>query len=130
MNKHKTLAEFLADQTPDKLVQINKIRDLIVEVEPRLEENIKWNAPNYVYKGEDRITFNLMNKQNKVKLVIHMGASKKENKKGNPVLANDEKIVDWNSDIRGTITFEDISDIEAKTESLKKVIRSWIALSV
>ena len=130
MKKYKTLAEFLADQSPDKIEQINKIRDLIVEVEPELEENIKWNAPNYVYKGEDRITFNLMNKQNKVKLVIHMGASKKENKKGNPVLANDENIVDWNSDIRGTITFEDISDIEAKSESLKKVIRSWIALSV
>ena len=130
MNKYKTLAEFLADQTPDKLEQINKIRGLIVEVEPRLEENIKWNAPNYVHKGEDRITFNLMNKQNKVKLVSHMRATKKENKKGNPVLANDENIVDRNSDIRGTITFEDISDIEAKSESLKKVIRSWIALSV
>ncbi|NTV90402.1 MAG: DUF1801 domain-containing protein [Clostridiales bacterium] len=118
MDKYRTIDEFLSDQSSDKLEQINTLRELIIQVEPNLAENLKWNAPNYVYKGEDRITFNVMNKQDIVKVIIHMGATKKEDKKSNPILANDQGIVEWSSDIRGAISFDDISDIYSKMEML------------
>lgn len=122
--------EFLADQPSEKLVQISALRQIIMKVEPNLEESLKWNAPNYTYRGEDRITFNLMNKQNIVKLILHMGATKKEHKSGEPILKDDEGIVEWNSDIRGTISFVDMDDINLSEERLRKVIRSWLLIKV
>ena len=129
MNKYKSIEEFLSDQTADKLQEINKLRELILHTEPRLVENLKWNAPNYVYNDEDRITFNLMNKQNVVKIIIHMGATRKENKKGSPVLGNGQGLVEWNSDIRGTIRFNGMSDISLKKEPFQTLISDWLAVS-
>ena len=130
MNKYKTIDEFLDDQIPERLAEINMIRSLILKSEPALAELIKWNAPSYVFKGEDMITFNLLNKQNQLRLLIHMKKKKKEDKKAKPILIEDEGIVEWNSDIRGTIVFDGISDIESKKLSLQKVIKRWLAISV
>jgi hypothetical protein len=128
MKKYKNLAEFFADQDTKTEKQINLVRDLIFKAEPSLTETLKWNAPNYVYKGADRITFNLMNKEHKVKVLIHMGTAKKENKAGEPILNDASRIVSWNSDIRGTITFEDETDVKAKSTAFKKVVREWLKL--
>lgn len=64
-----------------------------------------------------------MNKQNIVKVVLHMGAKKKENKKGDPLIKNFEDIVEWNSDIRGTVSFCDLNDIKQKSIKFKKLIK-------
>ena len=61
--------------------QVEVLRQLIIKTEPRLKKHIKWNAPSYVLDGDDRITSNLMNRQGVVKLVLHMGATRNENKK-------------------------------------------------
>lgn len=63
MQKYKTIDEFLSDLDAAKRQQVDILRELILKAEPKLEEHIKWNAPSYVLDGEDRITFNLMNKQ-------------------------------------------------------------------
>lgn len=128
MMKYKTTVEFLNDLEPSKREQVDILRKLILSSEPRLEEHIKWNAPSYVFDGEDRITFNLMNKQGVVKLVLHMGATRKENKNGAPILQNDSGLIEWNSDIRGTITFTTIEDISANLDTLKKIVKDWLSL--
>ena len=130
MNKYKTLDEFFADQSEEKLVQINMLRKIILDTDANLTETSKWNAPKYRYKGEDRLTFNLMNKQGLVKLVIHMGSTKKEHKDKKPLLNEDEGIVEWNSDIRGTLSFDGITDIKRKAQSVQGVIKKWLAISV
>lgn len=128
MTKYSTIEAFFLDQDPDKLNLINSIRKVIIKTEPNLIETLKWNALNYVYNGEDRITFNVMNKDNKVIIVIHMGATKKENKKGKPVLKKDQGIVKWNSDIRRTIEFENVKDVIQKKSQLKQVIIDWLKI--
>ena len=117
-----------SDLDPEKRLQIDMLRDVILSVEPKLQEHIKWNAPSYVLDGEDRITFNLMNKESLVKLILHMGATRKEDKKGDPIMNDESGLVHWSSDIRGTLTFMSIEDIQAKTEPLKKIIRDWLAI--
>ncbi len=129
MNKYKTLDEFFADQSEEKRIQIKMLRRIILDAEPGLIETIKWNAPNYSYKGEDRLTFNLVNKQGLVKLVIHMGSVKKESKNTKSVLEEDEGIVEWNSNIRGTLSFDDIADIKKKAQLVQNVIKKWLAIS-
>lgn len=48
MKQYKTVPEFLNDLDNDKRLQVEALRNLILEVEPQLEEHIKWNAPSYL----------------------------------------------------------------------------------
>ena len=128
MQKYKTVEEFLDDLSSGKRLQVDALRGLILGAEDKLEERIKWNAPSYALDGEDRITFNIMNKQGVVKLVFHMGATKKEDKKGSPILQDDSGLIEWNSDIRGTITFTTINDVDANVDALTQIIKDWLSI--
>lgn len=128
MTKYTSLDEFFSDLDDDKRMQVEILRDLILNLHPGLTEHIKWNAPSYVLDGEDRITFNLMNKQQSVKLVLHMGATRKEDKKGVPIMHDDTGLVEWSSDIRGMITFDSVQDVNSKLLPLKKILTDWLSI--
>jgi len=127
VQQHKSISDFLNSLDIDMKEQVELLRNLIKSLDFELVEHIKWNAPSYVLEGEDRITFSVINKENRVKLVIHMGATRKEDKKAKPVLTNDGGIVRWSSDIRGYITFIDLEDVKIKSPVLKNVLSSWLA---
>jgi hypothetical protein len=127
-NKYSTVAEFLNDLDPIKREQVELLRSIINEAHPGLKEHVKWNSPSYVLGGEDRITFNLQNKEGVVKLVLHMGATREENKKGSPVMPSDHGLIAWQSDIRGVMSFNDLNDISAKRGDIADIINRWLAL--
>lgn len=119
------LVRALDDDTRE---QVQLLRDIIGSLDADLTEHVKWNAPSYMLDGEDRITMNLRNKQGLVKLVLHMGATRPEDRKGAPVLLADEGIVEWASDIRGFVTFTDLADIRAKEPAVRRVLAGWLAI--
>lgn len=127
MDKYKTLEEFLKSLDENRRAQVLTLREYILDAEPDLKEHIKWNAPSYVKDGEDRITFNTMNKDRVVKLVFHMGATRKENKGGQPILKN-TKLIDWVSDIRGYMSFSDLDEIISNEKGIKQLVRDWLKL--
>jgi len=128
VDKYKSLDEFYSSQAGDKAVQVEAIRNIILLAEPRLQETLKWNAPNFVQAGEDRLTMNLMNKEGKVKLVLHMGATRKEDKKADPVMTDTTGLIVWNSNIRGTITFESSQHISQVSDDLKDIVQQWLSI--
>jgi hypothetical protein len=130
MNPSKDVEAFLATLDPDRLAQVSLLRALILGVQPGLTEHIKWNAPSYQWDGEDRITFNLQNKERQVRLVLHMGATTPENKKGKPVLDDETGLLVWQSDIRALLSFTGVEDITAKQEPVKTLLTRWLALAV
>lgn len=128
MNKFKTLDEFLDELDEDRRLQVLKLRELILHTDPSLIERIKWNAPSYVKDGQDRITFNTINKEQVVKLVFHMGATRKEDKKGQPIL-NTMPLMEWLSDIRGYMTFRNLEETMSNEEEIVRTIRKWLTLA-
>ena len=127
MEKFKTVDEFLNNLDSERKSQVEQLRQYILNEAPTLTEHIKSNAPSYVKDDEDRITFNTMNKENIVRLVFHMGATKKENKKGQPVLS-DVALVEWVSDIRGYMSFKTLNEIISNEAEIKRTIREWLRL--
>jgi len=130
VDKFKTLEEFYSDLSGDKKAQVEEISSLLRAAAPELHETLKWNAPNFVYEGNDRLTLNLMNKEGKVKLILHMGATKKEDKKAKPVMTDDTGLIFWNSDIRGTITFESTEHIKQVRKEVIELVREWLKIPV
>jgi len=128
MTPFKTVGDFLDALGPLRREQVSLLRSIIQGAQPGLQEHIKWNSPSYVWEGEDRITFNLQNKEGLVKLVFHRGATRPENKKGAPILVDESGLIAWQSDIRGLVSFSSVEDIQAKRGVLETLITRWLAI--
>lgn len=129
MNQFKDVDTFLASLPSSDREQVSLLRTIILQSQSGLQEHIKWNSPSYVWEGEDRITFNVNNKEGLVKLVFHMGATRPENKKGPPAM-DGMGLVAWQSDIRGLVTFTSDEDIRSKQGLLADLIGRWLGLRV
>ena len=127
MNKYLTVDEFLNDLPEDRRQQVEALRSIIKSVNPALTEHIKWNSPSYVLDGEDRITFN-MHYSDQTMILLHMGATRKENKKADPIMNDETGLIKWNSDIRGTLAFSSLDDITNSQADIIKVLTAWLSL--
>jgi len=128
MNKYVTVEEFLADLTIERKQQVEALRNIILSTGHDLTEHIKWNSPSYVFNGEDRITFN-MHYPDQTMILLHMGATRKEDKKGTPILNDTTGLIKWNSDIRGTLSFKSVEEIESNKQQIIQLINDWLALA-
>ena len=128
MNKFTTVDEFLASLNTMQLQQVELLRQIIKNAHPDLEEHIKWNAPSFVYEGEDRITMSVRPGA-PISLVLHMGAVKPEDKNGEPLMEDKSGLIEWKSDIRGVISFKDAQAIEDASTSLNTIVNDWLKVA-
>ena len=57
--------------------EIAAIRRAILAADESITEQIKWKAPSFCWKGDDRVTF-LLQPNNCLKLIFHRGAKKQD----------------------------------------------------
>jgi len=124
---YTSVDEFLSELSDDRRQQVEALRTIIKNINPNLTEHIKWNSPSYVLDGEDRITFN-MHYPDQTMILIHMGATRKEDKKGTPILSDDLGLVKWNSDIRGTLSFKTLDEIVANEDKIITLLKNWLSI--
>ena len=126
MKTYTTVPEFLEDLDIGKRRQVEALRKIILDC-VSVTEHIKWNSPSYVYKDEDRITFNVHG--NDIKILIHMGATRKEDKQATPIMNDETDLIKWSSNIRGIVAFKDIDDIAAKKSDFENILHNWLKIS-
>lgn len=124
-NKNSEVTEFLNELDHPFRKEIEELRDCILSSNKDLSENIKWNAPNYCFEGEDRITMRIQPMTTKVQLIFHRGAKKQEQPK-DKLINNKSKILVWKEKDRAIITFKNSQEIEDGKEELEKIINEWI----
>ncbi len=105
---------------------IEYLRQLILNTDPLIAEQIKWNNPSFYYTGEmkpfepkeykrDMIVMNLY--KARIMLVFPSGAKVKD-----VLLEGDYK------DGRRMIVFADLADVMEKEKKLQSIIRKWLKL--
>jgi uncharacterized protein YdhG (YjbR/CyaY superfamily) len=116
MAKKVEVQEYMQNLDHPLKVEIQAVRDIIKGVHPEIQEEIKWNAPSYSYKGNYLVTFNLRAAQH-VHLVFH-----------NPEISkvNSDILEGSYTDRRMTYLIS-MEDVDAKKASLQAVIRELIA---
>jgi hypothetical protein len=98
------------------------IRQVILAVDPRIAEGIKWNAPSF-RTAEWFATFHLRAKAG-VQVILHLGAKVRE---GPAVpVADPDSLLVWLGKDRASVTFRDAGDVAVKREAFAGLIRSWI----
>ncbi|GAB3401093.1 hypothetical protein GCM10027515_09370 [Schumannella luteola] len=126
--KHTTVDGFRAALEPDDRARFEGMRALLLELEPRLTETIKWNAPSFDLDGRDRLTFNVMNRQRELQLLLHLGASRAETRGGAPIVDDPAGLVRWLSDIRGVLGVPDAAALAERRRDYADLITRWIAV--
>ena len=95
-----------------------------MEANKGLTENIKWNAPNFCFKGEDRVTMRI-HPPTQIQLIFHKGAKVQKLPSKN-LITDDKGLLIWKTTDRAIATFKNQNDIKAKSKNLKNIINEWV----
>ncbi len=116
MNKNPEVDSYLEKKAHPMTAEIQRVREIILATDPKVEETIKWSSPTFLYKGNIASFF--MNARKFVSLMFHKGA----------LLPNASGLLTGDAKEGRTARFTNLEDIESKKEALESVIREWIEL--
>lgn len=113
------------DSTNPSTPLVAALRAAILAADPQLEENTKWNSPNFTYGGEDRVTLRL-NPKGGVQVILHRGAKKLDS----PFELNDPTgELEWRGHDRAILSVADEDDAARLAPRLTELVARWIAAS-
>ncbi len=117
-------AWLIALDHPQKDV-ISAVRTVVLAVDPRIAEGIKWNACSF-RTTEWFATFNVTGPKGPkgVTLVLHLGA--KPRAEGGSV-ADPARLLAVLGKDRAAVSFTDLADVAQKGPALDALVRAWIA---
>lgn len=104
--------------------EIEAVRAILLDVDPRIQEGVKWNAPSY-HLDEHFLTFTLRSTE-KVQLVFHTGAKVKPTAKRLKI-HDPAGLLEWAAKDRAVATLSGMRDIKAKKAALTAIVKQWIA---
>lgn len=116
MNVNPEVDTFLEKKGHPLTAEIQRVREIILETDPRIEEAIKWSSPTFMYRGNIASFF--MNAKKFVSLMFHKGA----------LIPDNTGLLEGDGKEARVARFVDLEDIEKKREDLQSVIRAWITL--
>jgi uncharacterized protein YdhG (YjbR/CyaY superfamily) len=109
--------EFLENLSHPLKAEVEAIRSVIKGVNKDINEEVKWNAPSFNYKGEYLVTFNLR-EEKYIHLVFH-----------NPQISRvKSRLLEGDYADRRMAYFVDMNDVKAKKSALEKALKDLIKL--
>ena len=128
MKLNNKVNTFLDELNHPLRVEIDFLRNIILDSNDKIDENIKWNGPNYTVQNQDRITMRIQPPK-QIQLIFHRGAKKLEQPK-EKLIKDESNLLIWKENDRALISFKNIEDIESKTAKLLIIINQWIEATV
>lgn len=108
-------AWFETYDNPQKAL-VQAVRQVILDVDPRISETIKWKAPTFMFRGNLASFYPRTTKH--VSLMFHTGA----------VLPDPTGLLEGEGDVSRVARFLDEPDLAAKTDALRGLVTAWIEL--
>jgi len=116
MKINPEVEKFLEKKKHPMEAEIRRVREIILSVDDKVEETIKWSSPTFTYKGNIASFF--MNSKKLVSLMFHKGA----------MIKDPSGLLEGAGKETRTARFYDMKDIEKKKSALTKVIKAWIKM--
>lgn len=118
------VAALLAQLQPSHRAEVEAVRAILLSVDKRVQEAVKWNAPSY-HLAEHFATFKL-HPAPTVQVVLHTGAKAKP-KRTAVEITDPSGLLRWAEMDRAVITFSGLRDIAAKRAAFRRILKQWIA---
>lgn len=103
---------------------IEALRALVLGVDPRIGEGVKWNAPSFHLTGAWFATVHLRS-TDVLKVVLHLGAQVRAVGPEGLVVDDPTGLLTWPAKDRALLT---VADVGQAHRAIEAVVRSWIAL--
>ncbi len=115
-NRNPEVDEYLEKKAHPMIAEIQKVREIILNVSPHISETIKWQSPTFIYKGNMASYF--MNAKKHVSLMFHKG-----------VMINDRSgLLQGDGKEGRTAKFADMEAIKHQKSKLEAVVKEWIRI--
>ncbi len=115
--------QFMSQLEHARKDEIEAVRSLILGSNAQITEHIKWNAPSFCFKGDDRVTMRLQ-PRDRLELIFHRGAKVKETR--GFAFADSTGLLKWLTADRAVIAIQDMADVKARGAALVKVVNEWM----
>lgn len=92
---------------------VMRVREILLEADPRIGETIKWSTPTFQYKG-NLVSFQPRAKQF-VSLIFHQGAS----------IPGEHPLLHGGGDTARYAQLPDADTIERERDALQAIVRAW-----
>jgi uncharacterized protein YdhG (YjbR/CyaY superfamily) len=110
--------KFLLELRHPLTAEVEAVRSIIKGVSREINEEIKWKAPSFNYKGEYLVTFNLRDTK-RIHLVFH-----------NPEIPKvKSELLEGDYKDRRMLYLADMKDIKAKKAELERILKQLIKLN-
>ncbi len=115
---------FLAELDSGLKSEMLAIRQIILEVDPNIAEQIKWNVPSFC-TTQHFATFHLRTKDS-VGIIVHLGAKVRDTAVTGININDPESLLEWLGSDRAMVKFYNLKDIETKKLAFVNMIQQWI----
>ena len=107
---------------------IEELRKIILGTRSDMEENIKWNGPNYKVKDNDRVSIKV-HPAKSLHLIFQIGSKIKAEPKER-LLSEDYNLLTWKSNDRAVLGFRDKEDFIKAKPHLSELITNWFNATI
>jgi len=116
VNKNAKVDEWMANADNPFKDLWEVVRSTVLSSDPKVEEDIKWRAPTFMYKG-NLATFNPRAKKF-VNLTFHTGA----------IIEDPEGVLEGDAAEARVFRVESEEEFNTKQPGLESVVRNWITM--
>lgn len=118
VNRTDAVDKFLQEINHPLTAEVEAVRSIIKGVNKDINEEVKWKAPSFNYKGEYLVTFNLWELK-RIHLIFHNAM----------IVKVKNKLLEGEYKDRRMMYFVDMKDIKAKKAELEKILKQLIKLT-
>ncbi len=104
--------------------EIARLRLAILDSNDEIGEHVKWNAPSFVYAGEDRVTFRLF-PEDRTQLVFHRGSKVKPDA-GEFAFDDETGLLRWVAKDQAVVALREVAGMEAMRPALVGLVNRWV----
>lgn len=124
MSMNPEVSHFLSEQNHPLIDLINQLRGVILDTACGLEENIKWNGPNFHVANEDRITMKIFPPK-QIQLIFHRGA-KKQTQPDQKLISEHSGLLQWKENDRAILSLKTVEDLSKHQSEIQEIVKDWI----
>ena len=103
---------------------LERVRRLVLGVDPGIHEGIKWNAPSF-RTTEYFATANLRGGAG-VRIILHLGAKARDLPPDGLRIEDPDHLLTWLDAGRAMVEFKGPGEVDANAAALSSILRQWI----
>ena len=116
MPRNPIVDTFMKNLNHPYKAEIQKIREIILGASSKIEEDLKWKSPTFIYNGN--MASLVVRTKKHAQLMFHTGATINDN---TGLLEGDGKEVRF-------ARFQNLAEVKQKRKALEAVVREWVKM--